>query len=306
MLRAGVRLRTAPWTPTLPWQTIWRQKDGIRCHVGRVFDSELFSNGVSEYVQNRFPRKKPVMVTSIDGQMSVTHNDTSVSRNKGNGIITGSVKLYYNSVFGRGEYADSTVQEVSSDLGYVFWAEALYRNSSRTGAVYLIINRTSGPEESDQPKWIMSLVDENQISNQDFKIACITGSSCVQIWQSDITYAQGGGTQAECYFPFKISVNQATGEYIVSPGSINGTYIQQYSGTCNGTVNLYAQATDGGSGITGGSITTTSAQQLTIPIGTITGTTQTGFQIYQMLTNSLYWERFKCGSNEVEYYCNGV
>lgn len=249
------------------------------------------------------------MVTSIDGQMSVTHNDTSVSKNKGNGINTGSVKLYYNQQFGRGEYNGSGVTAVSSDLGYVFWAEGLYKNSSRNGAVYLIISRTPGEQETDKPKWIMSLVDENEVTNQDFKLACITGSSCVQIWQSDITYASGGPAAPECYFPFKIEVDQSTGEYRVHPGNINEYTAGPITGTCDGQVNFTAVATESNGSIASGTISAgpqPDTGPLKIQIGYISGNVNSGFQIYQMLTNSLYWEVFKCGTGQTEYYVNGV
>jgi hypothetical protein len=195
MLRAGVRVRTAPWSPTLPWQAVWRQKDGIRVHLGRIYDTTATDG---EYVQNRFPRKKPVLMTSIGGQVSVAPNDTSMSRNRGNGIFTGSAIVYYRSQFGRSTISDTDLTEASSDLGYVFWPEGVYK--SQTEAVYVVIARE---DDGNDVKWIMSLVDESDLNYLDIKIACITGSSCVQIWQSDIVYTPPA-TDAD--HPFKCVV----------------------------------------------------------------------------------------------------
>jgi len=205
LLRSGVHVKTAPPAATPPWSCVWRNKDGLRCHVGRVYDPELFDDGAAEYAQGQFPRKKPSSMTLIGGAVITNAPESNMSQSSTGGFKTGSVKLYYKTNFGRANYTSNDLEEVP-ESGFAYWAEGKFK--SQTGSVYLILSRLE--QEGSQAKWVLSLSLEANIQKKDFKIACIAGTSCIQIWQSDITYATGGGGGADDH-PWKVScANSAT------------------------------------------------------------------------------------------------
>lgn len=304
ILRAGVHVKTAPPAAVAPWLCVWRNKDGLRCHVGRVYDPALFDLGTAEYAQGNFPRKRPSTMTLIGGTVVTRAPEANMSKDTSGGFKTSSVQVYYNTQFGKADLGTPTLVAVPQ-AGYAFWPEGKYKNAG--AGVYVILSRLEG--EGQQTKWALSICLEEEVVPKDIKIACLAGSSCIQIWQSDITYAVGGG-QAECYFPFKIEVDQANGNYKVGMGSINGYIVGPQTGSVSGgQVFFTAVAQESNGSVSGGSISagpSFDTGSLKIPIGMITGNVQDGFQIYQTLTNSLYWEVFKCGTGPTEYYCNGV
>lgn len=304
ILRSGVHIKTASWTPTLPFQCVWRQKDGIRCHVGRVFDPILFSEGTQEFTQYRFPRKKPILMRSIGGQVQVTPaSESSVSKNKGNGILTGSVKVYYNTKFGRGAAGDADVVEVNGDTGYVYWSEYIYKNKSNS--VYVVLTRNT---DGDETKWILSLVDTNELSVEDIKIACISGSACVQLWQSDVSYAGGGG---EGVYPFKVTAS--ANEISVVTGGINNhvcVFAKQTKGV--GTWYVYASATGASPGFPQSAAVYISEtlpadndSTASILLAMVQVTQSEGeysASVSQIARGSQWVDRFKCSSEGVASY----
>lgn len=307
MLRAGVHIKTASWSPTLPFQCVWRQKDGIRCHVGRIFDPLLFQEGSDEYVQNRFPRKKPILLREVGGQMSVTPaSESSMSKNKGNGIKTGSVPVYYKQGFGRGSVGDIDVVEVNSDTGYVYWAESRY--ISRSDSVYVILKRSSDGENTT--KWIMSLVDADEVQKDDIKIACVSGSSCVQLWQSDIVYVSSA---AETDHPFKVTITDVQANYIslnIRSGLVNNVLMSdmqlQYTGDLNSGLFVYLKCAGSNNAAFPSSVVAdvgTSVPADTDSYGYVAVATISGTLIQQQVYTSLWGERHKyTAPNATRYF----
>ena len=248
--------KTAPPQDVHPWKCVWRNGDGIRCHIGRIFDQELLQSG-GEFIQNRFPRKKPITVTLIGGITSNASGDANVSPGaQGSGTNTGGVKVYYAPTFGRATPDTAGLIAVPAGTGYAYWPEGLYRQ--RGSSVYVILKKEE-PEEGT-PKWILSLVSEGELDTGDIKIAHRLAASCVQLWQSDIMPTAVMGAP-ECFFPFKIEVDQSNGAYVVNPGSINGNVVGPTFGTCpdGGSVGFTAVATESSGSITGGRISTSGA-----------------------------------------------
>lgn len=220
LLRSGVHVKTAPPAATPPWSCVWRNKDGLRCHVGRVYDPELFDDGATEYAQGQFPRKKPSSMTLIGGAVITNAPDYNMSQASSGGFKTGSVKIYYKTNFGRATFSDNDLQEVP-ESGYAYWPEGKFK--SKNDGVYVILSRLE--QTGEQSKWVISLSLEANIQKKDFKLACIAGTSCIQIWQSDITYATGGGGGGD--HPWKVTcADSATKvEVSIADGSINNVML---------------------------------------------------------------------------------
>jgi hypothetical protein len=220
ILKTSFSVKTAPPAATFPWSCVWRNRDGLRCHIGRVYDPELFAKGAAEYSQESFPSKKPSTMTLIGGSVVTRAPNPNMSKSTTTGFKTGSVEVYYKTNFGRANYDSNTLQLVP-ESGYAYWPEGAFKSSS--GSVYVILSRLE--KTGEKPKWAISLCLEAAVQKNDFKLACIAGSSCIQIWQSDITYAAGGSVSNE--HPWKVSFkleNNGANVSIVN-GSINNVML---------------------------------------------------------------------------------
>ena len=141
-------------------------------------------------------------MTLIGGQTVTTPaGDTTVSKNKGNGIKTGSVSIKYKPSLGRGRAGDSDLVSVSPESGYVFWGENRFNSAGEP--VYVVIAREEN--QNGAIVWVMSLVRESDLEGTDFKLSCVTGGDCVQLWQSDIVYTPP--SSGEQNHPFKVTVS---------------------------------------------------------------------------------------------------
>lgn len=188
MLKAGFSVRTAPPAATPPWSCVWRNRDGLRCHMGRVYDPELFDDGTTEYAQGNFPSRKPATMTLVGGNVVTRAPELNMSVPTTSGFKTGSVQVYYKTNFGKATYDSGDLQVVPAS-GYAYWPEGKFK--SQGDRVYVILSRLE--KEGESPKWAISLCLESAVQKKDFKLACIAGTSCIQIWQSDITFASGAG-----------------------------------------------------------------------------------------------------------------
>jgi hypothetical protein len=307
MLRAGVTVKTAPPAAVGPWSCVWRNRDGLRCHVGRVYDDKMFDDNAEEYSQGQFPRKKPSSMTLIGGAVVTNAPDTNMSSASTGGFVTGSVKVYYKTNFGRASYGNNDLEEVP-DSGYAFWPEGKYK--SQAGAVYVILSRLEN--EGQQPKWVLSLSLGSNIQKKDFKIACIAGTSCIQIWQSDIVFGKGGNTTAEAH-PFKIirNPNPAIMTFSVTEGTVNNEAVGLSSYSL-GNFQVWLKTYPSLSISVVASAPITDDTQAWLQIGRIThvpkvpadGTYVT--TIYQYVKNSIWLERFKCGSDTAQYWYSQI
>lgn len=309
LLRAGVHVKTAPPAPVGPWSCVWRNRDGLRCHVGRVYDAELISGNATEYSQSQFPRKKPSTMTLIGGAVVTIAPDTNMSQASTSGFKTGSSKVYYKTNFGRASYDDNDLVEVP-DSGYAFWPEGKYK--SQGGGVYVILSRLEktsvGNEPPNPPKWVLSLSLEANVQKRDFKIACVAGTSCIQIWQSDIVYSK----EIESDYPFKVKLDG--NKIIVVAGGINSIRCEASGTYGNGTWFVVGSATFNGQYGNVGSADVTiqssmpSSSDLTgvILIATVTIGTTTS-EIDQIVSGSQFVDRFKCSNvGTAQYFWNLV
>lgn len=156
--------------------------------MGRIYDPELFDDGATEYAQGNFPAKKPATMSLVGGSVVTRAPELNMSTSTTTGLKTGSVQVYYRTNFGRATYDSNDLQLVGSS-GYAFWPEGKFK--SQNDRVYVILSRLE--KEGEPPKWAISLCLETAVQKKDFKLACIAGTSCIQIWQSDITFANGTG-----------------------------------------------------------------------------------------------------------------
>jgi hypothetical protein len=181
----------------------------------------MFDDGAVEYAQGNFPSKKPATMTLIGGSVVTRAPELNMSTATTTGFKTGSVKVYYKTNFGRATYSANDLQEVA-ESGYAYWPEGKYK--SQGGRVYVILSKLE--QEGDQPKWAISVCLEAAVQKKDFKLACIAGSSCIQIWQSDITFATGSGSGGSDH-PWKVSCADSASEVVVSinDGSINNVML---------------------------------------------------------------------------------
>lgn len=301
--------KTAPPQDVHPWKCVWRNGDGIRCHIGRIFDLELLEGG-EEFIQTRFPRKKPITVTLIGGLSSNASGDANVSPGaQGDGVGTGGAKVYYKSVFGRVTASTAGLLEVPSGTGYAFWPEGLYRQ--RNDSTYVILKRET--DDAGESKWILSLVGSSSVEETDIKIALRVSASLVQIWQSDIFYSAGA---VEDSFPFKVTCN-SDGEISVVTGAVHNIVCEFTPTTpAAGLWYVYVKA----SGWTGynpsaASIilvnavtadTDTEGHLLLGMVNIVSGTPKT-CTVTQIAGGSQWVDRFKCGSDgTADYYWSRV
>lgn len=215
LLRAGVHVRTSPPAPAGPWECVWRNKDGLRCHVGRVYDEAMFDADSEEYAQFNFPRKKPSTMTLIGGAVVTTTPQANMSVSRSGGFLTSSVKIKYKQNLGLVQYGDNDIVDVP-DSGYAFWPEGKFLNAGET--VYVILSRLTD-DNDENPKWVLSLATEQDIWVYDFKLAAVAGTQCIQLWHSDIVYAKGGAA-ADPDHPFKCKI--VDGKIKVTSGTVTG------------------------------------------------------------------------------------
>jgi hypothetical protein len=159
-------------------------------------------------------------MTLIGGAVITNAPDPNMSQASSGGFKTSSVKIYYKTNFGRATYGSNDLQEVP-ESGFAYWPEGKFK--SQGDKVYVILSRLE--QTGGQAKWVISLSLEANIQKKDFKLACIAGTSCIQIWQSDITYATVGGGGPD--HPWKVTcVDSNTNvEVSIADGSINNVML---------------------------------------------------------------------------------
>lgn len=219
-------LRTSPATFARPWECVWRQGDGLRCYVGRIFDMDVAVGG-PQFVQYRFSQPKPSILTL--GERPVTNLSTQGigSNPSGNyGVKTGSCVVHQKSSFGRTTWSEGT--SVNPNLGYAFWPQGIW--GGQGDAVYVILHKEEAPpEQNDVARWCVSLVAEADLVPEDIRLAVVISTKCVQIWQSDVYYAVGGGGPTTHPFMVEGSVNQNDEvELTIHDGHVNNVTLDNY------------------------------------------------------------------------------
>lgn len=306
LLRAGVHVRTAPPALTGPWECVWRNKDGLRCHVGRVYDQAMFEDGAERYSQNQFPRKKPSTMTLIGGQVVTNAPAANMSNSSTSGFSTSSVKLKYKTNFGYASYDDTDLDDIP-ESGYAFWPEGKFKGHS--GAVYLILSKLEKEEEA--PKWVLSICDDSDAQPKDFRIAAVAGSQCIQLWGSDIVFSPS----TDNMHPFKVikkGVENEVSKWSVVTGSVNNivpTNMSEILSVENGWVwvksdyDAGSKSFPGQTGVTigaGETLPSSSTTSSYVALAQITAGTQA-----QLITGSLWGDRIQLGgggTQTAQYY----
>lgn len=315
-------VQTGPAPSVLPWQVEWVVGHSFRCYIGRVFDEG--SIGVDdEFVQKRFAANQQQRISLSPHKMSsnvLNRNVTSMDRHvHSEPVKTGSTKIYTKATRGRITTPSTSVDE---NLGYATWAESAVRSSTDTYFVLHKIRLETDSLDEFYYQWCLSVVGANEVIDSDIKIACFkyarggsaSRANLIQLWKSDIMPSTptvgGGGTGGDTSqpHPFQIVKNEGFDTFYVREGTVNNSPAS-YPDTGLNNVTVWLQTYPSVAIVVTNESMSTNESQAWLRIGRISHVPNgTGYttNIYQYIRNSLWLERFKCGSDPAQYWYSQI
>jgi hypothetical protein len=305
-----IGIRTSGAERPYPFQVEVTNRERIVCHVGRVYDS-LSAGVYGSSTQNSWPANQN-KITQRGLQKAQSYNKTELEYYP-KAVKTGSANIFYRGsaqLATRGKATEGTATNSVGENGYISW--------NRTGPEheYIILHYIRTTDNPDTNKWCVSAVPESAISDEDIVIAYISQGNVVrQVWRSDFCAPDGGGgggggggndtTQPH---PFQIVKNPDTDTFYVREGTVNNSACS-YPNTGLNNVTVWLQTYPTPSIYVGNVDQNTTETTGWLRIGRISHIPSgTGYttEIYQYIRNSLWLERFKCGSEPAQYWYSQI
>ena len=300
-------VRTSGANKHFPFEVEFVRGRNIRCYIGRIFDPDSIGY-YGEQNQKAWPNStNKISKRGLQSASSYNRADIKVTNHL---TRTRSASVFFKgsaNVATHGRASSSSCTETDEAKGYVEWTP-----SGMAQYNYIVLHRETAVGADGSTKynrWLLSSVTEAQLNSLDIVIACIENYRIVnQIWKSDVTYWNeggngGGGTDGlpRFYHPFQIVVSDDYSMWEVRAGSVNGEVHSiplstLYSGThvvwliCYPTISLQV----GGGGGEG-----------SICVGSITKSNGVVY-IDQLLSGSIWFERFKCGDDDPKYWYSRI
>jgi hypothetical protein len=303
-----IGIRTSGAEKPYPFQVEVSNANTIVCHVGRVYDA-LSSSIYGTSTQKSWPANQN-KITQRGLQKAQAYNRTELEYFDYS-VRTNSAKIYYkgsSAYASRGKATEANATNAVSENGYVAWP--------RTGPQheYIILHYVRNTDAPDTNKWCISAVEQSEISESDIVIAYISNGEMVrQIWKSDVCAPDGGGggdtgggtTQ---FHPFQIVKDEGFDTFHVREGTVNNTPAS-YPSTGLNNVTVWLQTYPTAAIVITNNILSTNESQAWLRIGRISHVPNgTGYttNIYQYIRNSIWLERFKCGSDPAQYWYSQI
>lgn len=299
--RTNLRTSSAPQHP--PFKVEVANNRDILCHVGRVFEplsSSIYGQNLQkswDATQSKFTSKG--LPDTRSGKIELKYHNYDVK--------TGSAKIYYkgtSSIASQGRSTHTSASQSVGDSGYVKW-----NRSSGPTHNYIVLHREVDTETPDTGKWCISAVESSAVRDSDIVIAYINNGRTVrQVWKSDVCFSggsggdnnnEGGSTQPH---PFQIVKNDLTQQIYVREGTVNNVPASTSPTTAG---NQWFWLRTYPSPVIGTSDGGKSESECWVSIGRVENNAGV-VTVYQHLRNSLWMERFKCGSAPAKYWHSAV
>lgn len=303
-----------PW-PLHPWMVSFYDGNW-RCQVGVLRDKD-YSSGSNErtfssYTQNVRQNFTQFQRGNVGNEKGATSNPKTFALNSP--TWTGGNKLYCN-YSGNGMGVPTSPQLVPDD-GCVKWGSGAFSSIQET---YVFLRKLA-PDDTQDVKWCV-IAQSGGVTweEDDIVIAKIeptggsqTGWMVAQVLKSDVFFGKGGGTTSVNH-PFKITrnANPQVMTFSVSEGTVNNVAVGLSSSSL-GNVGVWLKTYPSLGIAIFNSAPSTDDTQAWLQIGRIThvpkvpadGTYVT--TIYQYVKNSIWLERFKCGSDPAQYWYSQI
>lgn len=304
--RTQLRTASAPQHP--PFHVEIVNNRDILCHVGRVFEplsSSVYGQSQQKsWTANQGKYTSKGLPSHRGGRLELKYFNY--------GVKTGSARIHFKGTsslasHGRSD-ADSATNYVGEN-GYVKWLRQQAPEDN-----YIVLHREVDTEAPDTGKWCISAVASGDVLDTDIVIAYISNGTIVrQVWKSDVTYGTGGGggggvvdnTQPH---PFQIVKDVEADTVYVREGTVNNV-VASYPTVGAGNYTFWLQTyptpvvnMQGGS---------TNESQCWIQIGRVERsvdpqTQAVTIEVFQYLRNSIWVERYKCGSDPAKYWHSAI
>jgi len=308
--RTSLRVRTSGSEKHYPFQVEVANKNTILCHVGRVHDP--LSVGIYGTESQKSWPANLNKVSQRGLQKAQRYNRVELEYFNYS-VKTNSAKIYYKGtaeLASRGKATYSNASNSVGDKNYVMWQ----RNGPQHE--YIILHAVVDTDNPDTNKWCLSAVGPQEITDDDVVVAYINNGTTVrQIWKSDFSAPDGvgeggGGTGGDTSqpHPFQIVKNEGFDTFYVREGTVNNS-TASYPNTGLNNVTVWLQTYPSVTIVVTNESMSTNETQAWLKIGRISHVPNgTGYttNIYQYIRNSLWLERFKCGSDPAQYWYSQI